>query len=286
MGDVKIIRKDKKMIKKILAIYFIALAILFLPGCADCQCDKPQVTTPVPPTGPVATGNLPEDAVKEPTAPAKPPVVAPTPPPAPKKITLAWGDKAEWTAHTLKEVKDSGIYKTLPKDVADFCPNYKFLNDPDRFEFWAQFISIMTKWESSYNTNSNTPECRTASCVYSGGCDYKPGYGYCMKGGHKLDDGIVISRGLLQISLQSAQGYGCAVSVPKDLNDPLKNLSCGVKILNRFIPKDVSIAGKLNGSWQGATKYWAVLRGTTDYTKKSLEGIKGYTKNLTIYKEK
>lgn len=205
-------------------------------------------------------------------------------PAASASVNLAWGAKPDWTKALIESVEKSGLAGSHPKDIKSFCANYSHLDHAKRVEFWAQLVSSMAKWESNFKPETFMAECRKNKCVYNGGCTYHSGLGYCMKGGHKLDEGVVISRGLLQISLQSAQGYSCEVSVPNDLHNAAKNLDCGVKILARFVPRDSAIAGKSGSTWQGGARYWAVLRGTSDYTKKALSGIQAYTRGLNMCK--
>jgi hypothetical protein len=96
---------------------------------------------------------------------------------------------------------------------------------------------MMVKYESGFNTNAKLTEKFT---------DYH---------GRK-----VISRGLLQISIESSHSYDCDLQSSEDLHDPLKNLTCGIRILNRWVKYDRRIAGKVSQSWRGGARYWAVLR--------------------------
>ena len=174
----------------------------------------------------------------------------------------------------MKELRAaSDLLEAKPADVAAWCPKYASLTKEQRAVFYGHMIAEAAKWESSLDPSKNTYECRS-TCVYKGGCRYVEGRGYCMKGGHSLDGGLVISRGLMQMSLESAQSIGCPLKEPKELNDPLKNLSCAVRGFNLYIPGGGYIATKgSDEKWKGAAAYWAVWRGTNEYTKQSRAAI-------------
>ena len=91
----------------------------------------------------------------------------------------------------------------------------------------------------------------------------------------------IISRGLLQLSVESGRGYGCIIPQELDLHEPQVNLECGVKILNRWVGRDEVISDRItleNGKrrWLGGARYWAVLR-----LADRLEKIKNLNKNQT-----
>lgn len=211
----------------------------------------------------------------------------PTTPDAPKEpITSApkqpWNNE-KWDAFLSDALKTHGkaLVQSKPADRAQWCPTYDKLTEAQQAAFYGVLIGEASRWESKFKPETNTYECRK-TCVYSGGCRYVEGRGYCMLGGHKLDGGLVISRGLMQMSLESAQGIGCDVAKPSDLNDPEKNLTCAVKAFAYYITRGGQIATKVDGKWRGAAAYFAVFRGTDDYTAKSRAAImaagKGFCK--------
>lgn len=159
----------------------------------------------------------------------------------------------EWTDH-LDQILRPGIpvYAKAP-DMTDFCPKFKSLSENLQTMVLREFWISVTVHESGFKNATIAKECRKTECVYSGGCNYYPEHGYCMKGGHKLDGNIVISRGLEQISLESAQGYGCTeIKTPQDLHDPKKNLTCANIIMKKQINSKGALTVKSN--------YWAVLK--------------------------
>jgi hypothetical protein len=205
------------------------------------------------------------------------PVSTPSPTPVPPTMegpALPWKN-AKWTEHLNAALSLHGkaLVESKPADRVMWCPNYDKLTEDQRRGFYAVMIAEASRWESEWNPTLDTYECRKNSCVYEGGCQYVSGRGYCMKGGHALDGGLVVSRGLMQMSLASAQGIGCDLKVPIDLHDPAKNLVCTVKAFNRYIVNGGQIATKVGSSWKGAAAYFAVFRGTTEYTSKSRAAI-------------
>lgn len=114
----------------------------------------------------------------------------------------------------------------------------------------AQLISIMAKYESSFDPKAKYNET-----------------------GHLAG---VVSRGLLQISLDSAnqKAYDCKLTDAQQLHDPIINLQCAVKIMHYQAKKHGVL---LNGSKEsGAGAYWSVGRSTS----KSFEKIKTYINAL------
>ena len=197
---------------------------------------------------------------------------------------LAWegnGRAEKWTQELVDSVAFSKLPDIYPNDASSLCRDYASKPRSQRVEFWAQLISVMVKWESNFKPETVLYECNKSKCVYNK-CRYVSGRGYCMLGGHALDGGLVISRGLGQISYGSALPYNCNLKNPNDLHDPIKNLKCMVKIAERWVSRDKQIMGRSNGSWRGVSMYWSVTRGVNDYTKKSLPAIQRYVKSRAI----
>lgn len=162
----------------------------------------------------------------------------------PANIRGFWDDRAKhgrlWTRFTITALKNHGrsLYLSkAPSDITDYCPRYRSLDENGRIDFWVKLISAIAAAESSYNPRDWYPE------------DMRDENG-----------NAVISRGLLQISMASSRGYGCGMNSSEDLYDPQRNLECGVKILNRWIPRDGVVATRRNTLWLGAARYWSTLR--------------------------
>lgn len=217
-------------------IYIYALALIIFTGCKE--------VAPIP-EKPVIT-NV---------------------PPVTTDFKVDWSDKT-YTAFLSEAIDSHGadLLKTVPTDAAAY--GFKGGSKDQIKRFYMLLISSMARYESAFNPKSDTYECRK-TCVYEK-CRKVEGRGYCMLGGDVLDGGLVISRGLLQISLQSAKGYGCKVTKPTELNDPKTNLVCAVTILNKWVAKDK----KIGTEKLGGARYWSVLRESSDSRPKIIAKVK------------
>jgi len=145
---------------------------------------------------------------------------------------------------TINAVKLYGqdLINALPKDIKDYCPNYKNATNEKKTQFWTALISSLSYFESTHSSTVSYAEKFTNS-----------------KGK------TVVSRGLLQISLESSNGYQCDVTQENQLHQPRVNLECGVKILSHLVKKDAVISAKKQklmgkSSWLGAARYWSPFR--------------------------
>ncbi|MGZ3840678.1 MAG: transglycosylase SLT domain-containing protein [Bdellovibrio sp.] len=181
-----------------------------------------------------------------------------------RDVTPLWDDKVadgkDWTVHVNAELDRLGknLLDVVPADKTLFCPKYGQLSYDQRKQYWAFIISAMARFESNFKTDSTYKE------------SFRDSHG-----------NRVVSRGLLQISIESGNSYGCGFKDAQELHDPKKNLSCGIRILDRWLDRDGRIAGKVGGSWKGGARYWAVLRSTN---KSSYNSILGWSQNLSICK--
>jgi hypothetical protein len=165
----------------------------------------------------------------------------------PESIHGFWGDDSakgqEYTAYTISALKSDGqdLVANEPADVSSFCPAYSMLDENGRTAFWVALISAVADRESSFNAEAHYLE--------------------------KFSDSTgqrVISRGLLQLSLESVRAYGCDIHEAGELLEPQKNLLCGVRVLNQLVAKGGVISGRLGPGdrthWLGGARYWSVLR--------------------------
>lgn len=172
-------------------------------------------------------------------------VTKPLPDATPKPVVaeLPWGHP-EWTAHLLSELNASTLPDRMPSDLIKLCPKYDKLSRPERRDVWAHLIVAMAKRESGWK-----PETK---------------YVENFKGS---DGKYIVSRGLLQLSQSSANGYGCEISPAEELHDPLVNLSCAVRIIDRWVGRD-GVAMGSPGKNTGCGRYWSVCRASSgSYTK-------------------
>lgn len=154
----------------------------------------------------------------------------------------AWAGKnrdGSWTRAAETAVANSPLIRLNPADIRQFCPNYPKLAKPERRKFWVALLSAMSKPESNFEPQAKYRE-RFADA----------------KGRP------VISRGLLQISIESAnqKRYDCDIRHPALLHDPVINLACGVRILAKWVSSDGVIASHDADQHQGGGRYWSTLR--------------------------
>lgn len=215
---------------------------------------------PLPPTTPPLV--TPPPVTTPP--PVKPPVTTPPPTSPAKDAVPLWEAKTsqgkEWTTHVMNKLDSLGtdLLDVIPADANLFCPKYSRLSYSERKQYWAYMLSSMVRFESNFNTNSS----------------YEEGF-------NDSKGQPVISRGLLQISIESGNAYGCGFKTSKDLHDPYQNLSCGIRILNRWVGRDGRIAGKVSSQWRGGARYWSVLR---EGDKTSYKSIVSWSQNLSFCK--
>ncbi|XGC79807.1 hypothetical protein ACES2L_10745 [Bdellovibrio bacteriovorus] len=212
------------------------------------------------PKPPAATSPKPPAATPVP----KPPSSSPAKPPSTGKdreVTPLWEeaheDGKEWTTHVDRQLEKLGtdLLDVIPSDYATFCPKYKTLSYKERKEFWTYFISLMVRYESNFKTGTSFEE------------DFNDSTG-----------SNVMSRGLLQISFESGNAYGCNFKSSRDIHDPYQNLSCGIRILDRWVDRDGRMAGKVSSKWRGGARYWSVLRTTS----RSYPKIMAATKKIIL----
>ncbi|HVK61915.1 MAG TPA: hypothetical protein VM432_10210 [Bdellovibrionales bacterium] len=200
------------------------------------------------------------DSVDEPVPPAPAPVTnsEPTALEPTKKKPLKSSVKfvARWDKHksgeaytraTLTALAGPGknLIQMVPRDMKLYCPSYAKLKAAERASVWLMLISAMAQRENHR-------------------FDPKGAYTESFKNSKKQ---LVVSRGLLQISKESANSsaYKCDIKKETDLESAQKNLLCGVKILSYQIGKAKVISAKLKNvpshrAWRGGAAYWSVLR--------------------------
>lgn len=159
------------------------------------------------------------------------------------QLLLSDWSNAVWTNYLGKAIDELGadMMKAEIKDYLEWCPSIEV----GRKQFYVMLLSIVARYESGFDPNNFYKE------------DFKD-----VKGNY------VISRGLLQISPESANGYGCGITNPDMLYDPETNIRCGVRILNRWIQRDGVIQGSMlvredgknKTRWLGAGRYWSQFR--------------------------
>ncbi len=150
-------------------------------------------------------------------------------------IQRAWSQFALRAVHELGQALWAPGF--VPLDISTYCPAYRQSDEQGKKVFWAALLSSLAKPESNFNPSVTFTE------------NFNDSRGR-----------PVISRGLLQISFESGNGYGCRLAREEELHDPETNLRCAVRVLNRQVPRAGVIAERRNGRWVGAASYWSPFR--------------------------
>lgn len=172
----------------------------------------------------------------------------------PHEYKADWNNEA-WTKILVKAIEELGA--NLLKDIqftdASYYGAYARSKE-EKIQFWVSLISTMSRFESGHNPKVEYKEnFRDSSGEY------------------------VISRGLLQLSLESVRGYGIDLKSANDLHDVEVNLRAAVVILDRWIGRDQCIGT----SSLGGGRYWSVLRESSSSRAK----IAKVTKELNYKKD-
>lgn len=184
--------------------------------------------------------------------------VAQVPAEKPAPISLYWEsttaphpERKPWTEALIKAIEPNMDTFSMAPDMKTFCPKFESLNPREQIEAVGELFAAMAKFESGFKPETAYRECDKSRCRYKE-CFKHPTYGYCMIGNKNYDDGVITSRGLLQMSIHSSQSYGCGLKESKELHEPIKNLQCAVLILTKQIRRTGKMTDKSN--------YWSVLK--------------------------
>ena len=181
------------------------------------------------------------------------------PTPQPVKESLAWAGKHKdadlWTEKLKQAIVASNLPESVPTDIKTFCPGYEKLDKQGKLVVWMQLMSIMTKYESSFNPKTYYME--------------PPPLGYS-------------SIGLFQLSYEDQANYpDCQlIRKEKNLEDGVTNIKCAVIILSKLVSRDNRVAGYVGG-WKGGARYWSVLRSDNKgKPRPAYSGIVAYMKSV------
>jgi hypothetical protein len=162
-----------------------------------------------------------------------------------KKVTLpamrwdAAPRASEWTQNALLQVAehDAELTHTVPADIEVYCPGYASASKDERRAFWVGIMSATAKYESGFNQAAVGGKGRYV--------------------------------GLMQISVPTAQHYGCDANSSAELKDGAANLSCAVDIIAPHVAADGMVAGNGNrgiardwGPWSSAKNRAAIAAWT------------------------
>jgi hypothetical protein len=174
---------------------------------------------------------------------------APSTPLAEKKAEL--GDdktwRPEWDAVIEKALPDDLLSQEVTRDVKSFCPRFPEMSEADKRAYWAYFFQALSGAEAGLKATSNVQHTEPEVAVKDG-----------------VSHRMVRSEGLLQLTYEDANRYGCDFDWDNDKqlkeHDPDKtilqpdnNLLCGVKILEKqLVDQKKPLLSK--------TSYWSTLR--------------------------
>lgn len=210
------------------AVAMVIGVILSLAGCGR----KEEAHTTAP-SGPVAP-------------PMKP---APATPILKEKIEL--GHETHWNAEWDKIVElaipPEMVSHRVPRDVRRFCPRFYEMDEADKRAFWAYFFQALAGAEAGLKPTTRVRHTDPEVAVVD-----------------KVSGRMVRAEGLMQLTYEDQQRYGCAFDwehdrkleandAAKTILNPKNNLECGVKILdNQIIEQRRPLLS--------SKSYWSTLR--------------------------
>lgn len=188
---------------------------------------------------------------KKPTpapAPAPAPTPKPTTPSKPVTLKFAWDHEYnDWFLVEAIKKHGKNLLSVRPRDWKNYIDVYP-TTEKELIKFWGNILVTMSYYESKWDGSKKYKEnFRDRSGKY------------------------IYSRGLFQLGLESGLGYDCPFKTAQDIHNDSKNIECAVRILDRWVGRDKVIAS--GNPYRGGARYWAVLRGHREYTKKSLKAI-------------
>jgi hypothetical protein len=181
-----------------------------------------------------------------------PPLGVKAAPPTPMAVQKAQlGDDETWDQswdQVIEEALPSDLLSSKAgKDVKIFCPRFNSLSLADKRAFWAYFFQALAGAEAGLRATANVRHSEPEVAVVDG-----------------VSHRMVRSEGLLQLTYQDSDRYGCDFDwdIDKDLPEhdpdktilqPKNNLLCGVKILtNQLVDQRKPLLTR--------SSYWSTLR--------------------------
>jgi hypothetical protein len=171
-------------------------------------------------------------AASPPPAQPQAPVTKPAPatPIDAKKVELG-GDTwdPQWDVIVEKALPAEMLSSQVPRDVRRFCPRFYAMSEVDKRAFWAYFFQALAGAEAGLKPDTRVRHTEPEVAVRD-----------------DVTGRMVRSEGLLQLTYEDQERYGCDFNwetdrtlPPKDpaktILQPKNNLECGVKILTKQI---------------------------------------------------
>lgn len=145
---------------------------------------------------------------------------------------MRWSHRREadrWSQAALTALRSHAnvLPRTVPKDIADWCPAYSSNDTSAREAFWIGLLSTLAKHESTFRPTA----------VGGGGKWY----------------------GLLQILPATARGYRCNTTSRDGLKNGAANLQCALRIMAVTVPRD----GVVSYGMRGVAADWGPFHSRT-----------------------
>jgi hypothetical protein len=197
-----------------------------------------------------------DKALVQQTSAAPAPAIKPAPatPIAEKKEEL--GGKTwdpQWDVVIEQALSPEMLSSTAARAVRSFCPNFANEAEADKRAFWAYLFQAMAGAEAGLDPSADVHHTQAV-----------------MNKTDTVTKRPIRQQGLLQLSYQDAEQYGCDIDWAKDRHlskhdpetsilQPEKNLTCGVKIMeNQIITQKKPLIVR--------SSYWSTLQpGTVSY---------------------
>ena len=249
------------MRKKLALSTLLLSSLVLLVGATQAPTDKP-----ASPPAATSTQRLSQPGAKgvskEETQPAVPVPPGPVPaseikpgPPTPIAVEKdELGDDENWDPRWDVVVEENLPAELLTSRVSravhPFCPRFDSMSEVDKRSYWAYFFQALAGAEAGLKPTSDVRHSDPEVAVMD-----------------KITHRITRQEGLLQLTYEDSDRYGCDFDWDADrelpLRDPSKtilqpknNLLCGIKILtNQLIDLDKPLLTP--------TSYWATLRPDT-----------------------
>jgi hypothetical protein len=159
----------------------------------------------------------------------------------------------EWDKIVELAIPPEMVSREVPRDVQGFCPRFYEMGEADKRAFWAYFFQALAGAEAGLKPETRVRHTDPEVAVTD-----------------RVTGRQVRSEGLLQLTYEDQQRYGCDFDWERDkelkADDPAKtilqpknNLECGVKILDSQIIEH-------RKPLLSQSSYWSTLRpGTVSY---------------------
>jgi len=220
-------------VQRVVLGLMLMAVLVFVPGCG--RREEAHATPAPAPAGPAM----------------KP---APATPIHTKRLELGGATwDPEWDKVVELAIPPAMLSRQVPRDVRRFCPRFYDLDEADKRAFWAYFFQALAGAEAGLVPTTRVRHTEPEVAVID-----------------KVSGRAVRSEGLLQLTYEDQQRYGCnfdwehdkvlkADDPEKTILDPENNLECGIKILqNQIINQHKPLLS--------SSGYWSTLRpGTPSY---------------------